>query len=97
MNAPQALIHGDLHFGSVFAKPDGVVVFDPEFCFFGPVGYDLGNLIAHFLLEACAADREIIGFDVVELAPLPGLHHADFTAAKLVHALMGLAQRSLRL
>ena len=34
---------------------------------------------------------------LMELAPLPGLHHADFTAAKLVHALMGLAQRSLRL
>ena len=49
------------------------------------------------LLEACAAKREIIGFDVVELAPIQGLHHADFTAAKLVHALMGLAQRSMRL
>ncbi|MBQ1539764.1 MAG: agmatinase [Desulfovibrio sp.] len=49
------------------------------------------------LLEACAAEREIIGFDVVELAPIQGLHHADFTAAKLVHALMGLAQRSMRL
>ena len=52
---------------------------------------------AQRLLEACAAEREIIGFDVVELAPIQGLHHADFTAAKLVHALMGLAQRSMRL
>lgn len=44
-----------------------------------------------FILEACARDHEIIGLDVVELAPIPGLRHADFTAAKLTHLLMGLA------
>ena len=32
-----------------------------------------------------------MGLDVVELAPIPGLHHADFTAAKLAHLLMALA------
>ncbi|MDO5535949.1 MAG: agmatinase [Desulfovibrionaceae bacterium] len=47
------------------------------------------------ILEVCLAGRRLIGFDVVELAPIQGLHHADFTAAKLVHALMGMAQRSL--
>ena len=35
--------------------------------------------------------RRIIGCDVMELAPIPALHHADFTAAKLAHLLMGLA------
>jgi agmatinase len=45
------------------------------------------------LLRRCALGREIVGFDVVELAPVPGLHHADFTAAKLVHVLMTLALR----
>lgn len=44
-----------------------------------------------FILEKCAQDRLIVGMDVVELAPIAGLHHADFTAAKLVHLLMGLA------
>ena len=51
MNAPQALIHGDLHFGSVFIADGNPVIFDPEFCFFGPIGFDLGNLLAHFLME----------------------------------------------
>lgn len=46
---------------------------------------------AHFILEACARGHHIIGMDVVELAPVRGLHHADFTAAKLVHLLMSLA------
>ena len=57
MNSPQALIHGDLHFGSVFVSRDGdIAVFDPEFCFFGPIGYDLGNLYAHFLMGAIYHD-----------------------------------------
>lgn len=46
---------------------------------------------AQFILERCVAGREVAGLDVVELAPIPGLHHADFTAAKLAHLLMGLA------
>ncbi|MBQ9406420.1 MAG: agmatinase [Desulfovibrio sp.] len=46
------------------------------------------------LLEACLAGRHVVGLDVVELAPIPGLHHADFTAAKLCHLLMGLALKA---
>ena len=42
------------------------------------------------LLRRIVAGRRLVGCDVVELAPIPGLHHADFTAAKLVYALMGL-------
>ncbi len=51
MNLTQALVHGDLHFGSVFLNGDTPVIFDSEFCFFGPIGFDLGNLLAHFLME----------------------------------------------
>lgn len=51
LHCPQSLIHGDLHFGSVFVSEKDIKVFDPEFCFFGPIGYDLGNLLAHFLLQ----------------------------------------------
>lgn len=51
MNCPQSLIHGDLHFGSVFVSDRDIMAFDPEFCFFGPIGYDLGNLLAHFVLH----------------------------------------------
>lgn len=43
-----------------------------------------------FILEACARGHKIIGLDIVELSPIDGLHHADFTAAKLAHLLMGL-------
>ncbi len=41
------------------------------------------------VLHSIAAQRRIIGFDVVELAPITGWHAADFTAAKLVYTMMG--------
>jgi len=43
------------------------------------------------LLRAVAAERRIVGFDVVELAPLPGLVAPDFLAAKLTYRLLGYA------
>ena len=49
MNNAQALLHGDLHSGSIFVKKDSTRVFDPEFAFFGPMGYDVGNLIANLI------------------------------------------------
>lgn len=47
MNNAQALIHGDLHTGSIFAKESGIKVLDPEFAFYGPMGYDIGNVIGN--------------------------------------------------
>ena len=47
MNNAQALIHGDLHTGSIFVKQDSTRVFDPEFAFYGPMGYDIGNVIGN--------------------------------------------------
>ena len=52
MNKAEALIHGDLHTGSVFIGRAGInensmKIIDPEFAFYGPLGYDLGNLIAN--------------------------------------------------
>ena len=49
MNNAQALIHGDLHTGSIFVKQDSTRVFDPEFAFFGPMGYDIGNVVANLI------------------------------------------------
>lgn len=49
MNNAQSLIHGDLHTGSIFIKTDSTRVFDPEFAFYGPMGYDIGNVIANMI------------------------------------------------
>jgi len=43
------------------------------------------------LLQSALKDRILAGADVVELAPIPALPHANFTAARFVYALMGFA------
>jgi agmatinase len=43
------------------------------------------------LLRAVAEQTTIVGCDVVEFAPISGLHHADLTAAKLTYKLMNYA------
>src|SRR6056297_1344633 len=47
MTNAQALIHGDLHTGSIFIKEDKIKIIDSEFAFYGPMGYDIGNVIAN--------------------------------------------------
>jgi agmatinase len=42
------------------------------------------------ILDRVVKGRTIVGADVVELAPIAGLHYADFTAAQLVHRLLAL-------
>ena len=41
------------------------------------------------LLERVFRERHVVGCDVVELAPLPGIVAPDFLAAKLVYKLIG--------
>jgi agmatinase len=45
------------------------------------------------LLDALFRRTRVVGADVVELAPVPGLHHADFLAARLAYKLVALARR----
>lgn len=47
MNNAQSLLHGDLHTGSIFITEEKTKVIDPEFAFYGPMGYDIGNIIAN--------------------------------------------------
>lgn len=62
-----------------------------------PAPGGLGWYEALELVASCMAGRRVLGFDVVELAPVPGLLVSDFAAARLVYALMGLVQRRSRL
>ena len=50
LSAAEALIHGDLHTGSIMVNQDETKVIDPEFAFYGPMGFDVGLLLANFLL-----------------------------------------------
>ncbi len=50
LSTAEALIHGDLHSGSVMATPEDTRIIDPEFAFYGPMGFDVGALIGNLLL-----------------------------------------------
>ncbi len=48
------------------------------------------------LFESVARQRRIIGFDILEFAPIAGFHAYDFAAALLAYKLMGIVQRTAK-
>ena len=46
----QALIHGDLHSGSIMVTESETYAIDPEFAFYGPMGFDIGALLGNLYL-----------------------------------------------
>jgi 5-methylthioribose kinase len=55
MGCPEALIHGDLHTGSIMVTESQTRVIDPEFAFYGPMGFDLGAIIGNLLMGYLAS------------------------------------------
>jgi 5-methylthioribose kinase len=67
MTRAEALVHGDLHTGSVMVRAaegeqggvglrvDSAKAFDPEFAFYGPVAFDLGALWGNYVIAAARA------------------------------------------
>jgi 5-methylthioribose kinase len=51
LSEAQALVHGDLHSGSVMVTAGDTRVIDPEFAFYGPIGFDLGAFFGNLLLS----------------------------------------------
>jgi len=51
INQGQALLHGDLHTGSVMASEGTTYVIDPEFAFYGPIGFDIAAILSNLLLN----------------------------------------------
>ncbi|PTM54692.1 S-methyl-5-thioribose kinase [Desmospora activa] len=51
MTKAQALLHGDLHTGSIMVTDSSTKVIDPEFAFVGPIGFDIGAFLANLFLS----------------------------------------------
>ncbi|MCA3554922.1 S-methyl-5-thioribose kinase [Aestuariivirga sp.] len=56
LSSAEALLHGDLHTGSIMLTPEDTRVIDPEFAFIGPMGFDVGAVVANFLVNFFAQD-----------------------------------------
>lgn len=52
----EALLHGDLHLGSLMVTPASTYIIDAEFAFAGPIAFDVAKfafdlLLTYFALE----------------------------------------------
>ena len=56
LSSAEAMLHGDLHTGSVMLTPQDTRVIDPEFAFMGPMGFDVGAVIANLVLNYFSHD-----------------------------------------
>ncbi len=54
----QALLHGDLHTGSIMLDGSDVRVIDGEFATMGPIGFDCGLYLGNLALHLCAAPHK---------------------------------------
>jgi 5-methylthioribose kinase len=54
MTHGQALIHSDLHTGSIMLNPADTRVIDSEFAFYGPMGFDVGAVLENLVLNLAA-------------------------------------------
>lgn len=52
----QALIHGDLHSGSLMVTETDTRAIDSEFAFYGPMGFDVGAVLGNLLLAYYSQD-----------------------------------------
>ena len=46
----ETMLHGDLHSGSIMSTDTESKVIDPEFVQYGPMGFDIGMLLANYLM-----------------------------------------------
>ena len=61
-----------------------------------PVPGGLGYYESLHLIEDLIKGKEVVGFDVVELAPIDGFQAYDFTAASLVYKIMELINLNVK-
>ncbi|MFF7244400.1 S-methyl-5-thioribose kinase [Embleya sp. NPDC008237] len=82
----EALLHGDLHTGSIMVGPGSTRVIDQEFACFGPMGFDIGSLLAHLLVNYLAQDgRHADGHAEAGTEETPQQHWLLETVAELWH------------
>lgn len=55
LSSPEALVHGDLHTGSIMVTESETRVIDPEFAFYGPMGFDVGAVIGNLIMGYLAS------------------------------------------
>ncbi|MCG8484761.1 MAG: S-methyl-5-thioribose kinase [Clostridia bacterium] len=90
MNNAQALLHGDLHTGSIFVNQKDTKVIDPEFAFYGPMAYDIGALIANLIMNYLSSDAIVENEEIKE-------KHMSYLLTTMGEVIDLFREKSLRL
>ncbi|PKB89822.1 S-methyl-5-thioribose kinase, partial [Ewingella americana] len=53
LSKAEALLHGDIHSGSIFVAEGKLKAIDAEFGYYGPMGFDPGSALGNLLLNYC--------------------------------------------
>ncbi len=92
------LLHGDFYPGSWVKSRDGLKVIDPEFCFYGPLEFDLGVMMAHLIMtkqEAAVQNSIYKNYQSSKTVDKKLLQ--QFIGVEIMRRLIGLAQLPLAL
>lgn len=91
-----SLLHGDFFPGSWLKTTTGVKVIDPEFCFFGPAEFDLGVMLAHFVMSK---NNRITAETLMGLysGPVDERRVLQFAGVEIMRRILGVAQLPLQL
>ena len=90
-----SLLHGDYFLGSFLSTAQGVRVIDPEFCFCGDAGFDLGMFMAHLLLAgepAARAERVLSLYRSPASVEVSAELTYRFAGVEIMRRLIGVAQ-----
>ncbi|MED1204290.1 S-methyl-5-thioribose kinase [Heyndrickxia acidicola] len=88
----EALLHGDLHTGSIFANQLETKVIDPEFAFYGPFGFDVGQFFANLIFQAITGNEEKRDFILQQIQQTWKSFVNHFTHAWLHHNIDNFAE-----
>lgn len=76
----EALLHGDLHTGSIFASESETKVIDPEFAFYGPIGFDIGLFLANLIVQSITRDGKEQQVVIEHIEQTWKVFHTTFSA-----------------
>ena len=91
-----SLLHGDYYPGSWVESENDVRIIDPEFCFFGPVEFDVGVFVAHLLLAGKPLEYAFEVFACYD-GPIGFSRHLTlgFAGVEIMRRILGVSQLPL--
>ncbi len=90
------LLHGDYFPGSWLKTEDGIIIIDPEFCFFGEVEFEIGVMLAHLKMANQPEGMLEKALNIYkQISSIDEALCQKFMAIEILRRILGLAQLPL--